>query len=129
MQRKILIILIVLLIATPALAGHKHPEKWYQKFWCNNHNGRTEVVLPGRTRCDCLTDTNAIEFDFAKKWAESIGQALYYSACTGKRAGIVLILEHFRDWQYWDRLNLTISYYDLPIDVWTINAYTSENLK
>ena len=37
---------------------------------------------------------HAIEFDFAEKWAESIGQALHYSFMTGKRAKVVLILEN-----------------------------------
>ena len=40
-----------------------------------------------------MTDTHAVEFDFANKWAESIGQALHYQLMTGKRAKVVLILE------------------------------------
>ena len=75
-----------------------------------------EVVLPDRTRCDCLTQTHAIEFDFGSKWAEAIGQSLYYSLQTGKRAGIVLILEKSKDYRYWIRLNTTIEYFNLPID-------------
>ena len=47
-----------------------------------------------KTRIDCLTQTHAIEFDFADKWAESIGQALHYSFMTGKRAKIILILDN-----------------------------------
>jgi len=67
--------------------------KPYQEKWCTEHGGQVEVVLPDRTRCDCLTETHAIEFDFGKKWAEAIGQALYYAIQTGKKPGIVLILE------------------------------------
>ena len=26
--------------------------------------GQVEVMLPDGTRCDCVTDTHAIEFDF-----------------------------------------------------------------
>ena len=77
-----------------------------------------EYVLPDSTRCDCLTETHAVEFDFADKWAEAIGQALHYSTQTGKRAGIVLILESEIDHKYWIKLNTTIRYLDLPIDVW-----------
>ena len=44
-------------------------------------------------RVDCLTDKYAVEFDFANKWAESIGQALHYLRMTGKKAKVVLILE------------------------------------
>lgn len=45
------------------------------------------------TRVDCLTDVHAVEFDFANKWAESVGQALHYQLMTGKKAMVVLILE------------------------------------
>jgi len=74
--------------------------------------------LPDKTRCDCLTQTHAIEFDFGNKWAEAIGQSLYCSLQTGKRAGIVLILEKSKDYRYWIRLNTTIEHFNLPIDTW-----------
>jgi len=121
MKIKVLTFCLILLFScAPCFAGHQHPEKWYQEQWCKAHNGRTEVVLPDKTRCDCLTDTHAIEFDFAKKWAEAIGQSLYYSLQTGKRAGIVLILESAKDRKYLIRLNSTIMHHKLPIDTWII---------
>jgi hypothetical protein len=46
------------------LAKREHPEKWYQQKWCEANKGQVEVVLPDGTRCDCVTDTHAIEFDF-----------------------------------------------------------------
>ena len=49
--------------------------------------------MPDGTRCDILTDTHAIEVDFADKWAEAIGQSLNYAMQTGKKAGIVLVLK------------------------------------
>ena len=73
---------------------HKHNESSYQHVWCAEHNGIEEYENSDFTRVDCLTDTHAIEFDFANKWAESIGQALHYSYMTGKRAKVVLILEN-----------------------------------
>ncbi len=113
--------LFFLLTAVPGQAAHLHPERWYQERWCEAHNGRMEVVLADNTRCDCVTDTHAIEFDFGSKWAESIGQALYYGLQTGKRPGVVLILEKDSDRRYWIRLNTTIQHYDLPIDTWETN--------
>ena len=113
-----------LVLLTPIANGKKlhyeklHHEKWYQERWCKANGGQMEVVLPDKTRCDCLTDTHAIEFDFGKKWAESIGQALYYSIQTGKRAGVVLILEKPGDYKYWIRLNTIIEHFSLPIDTW-----------
>ena len=112
------VLLILLIIPSLALAGHKHPEKWYQHKWCSEHGGQVEVILPDKTRCDCLTETHAIEFDFGPKWAEAIGQALYYGLQTGKKPGIVLIMENEGDYKYWLRLNSTIQHFKLPIDTW-----------
>lgn len=74
--------------------------------------------MPDRTRCDCLTETHAVEFDFANKWAESIGQALLYGAHTGRRPGIVLIIEKDKDMRYVRRVHRVIQEYGLPVDVW-----------
>lgn len=72
---------------------HKHSKSSYQHAWCSFHNGIEEFENHDKTRVDCLTDTHAVEFDFANKWAESIGQALHYQFMTGKKAMVVLILE------------------------------------
>lgn len=67
------------------------PEKYYQKGACN---GDMEYRLDDGSRVDCLTDEYAIEYDFANKWAEAVGQALYYAEKTGKKPAIVLILKN-----------------------------------
>ena len=36
-------------------------------------------------------------------WVETVGQSAYYAIQTGKKAGIVLILETMRDRKYWIR--------------------------
>jgi hypothetical protein len=102
------------------LAKREHPEKWYQERWCREQGGQIEVVLPEKTRCDCVTDTHAIEFDFGNNWAEAVGQSSYYSIQTKKKAGIVLILEKIKDRKYWIRLNSTIQHFNLPIDIWNV---------
>ncbi|MEI6125376.1 MAG: hypothetical protein WCQ99_02375 [Pseudomonadota bacterium] len=96
------------------------PEKNYQNIWCQENCGITEAVLDDKTRVDCLTATNAIEFDFAKKWAEAIGQALHYGIKTGKRPGIVIIKKTPSDDHYVEFIKNIIAQYNLPIDVWTI---------
>lgn len=110
----------IFVLCSPAAAQHIHPEKYYQEKWCSEKSGKTEVVLPDRTRCDCLTKTHAIEFDFGSKWAESLGQSMYYSIQTGKSAGIVLILEKPSDYKYWIRLNTVIAENNLKIDTWQV---------
>jgi hypothetical protein len=104
-----------------AASDARRPEKWYQDQWCRSHDGDVEVILPDRTRCDCLTEKNAVEFDFGKKWAEAVGQALYYSTQTNKKAGIVLIIESDKDLKYIERLKAIIRGYDLSVDVWAMD--------
>ena len=91
MKRFLLILSIM--ISMPVYA-HEHSEASYQHVWCKMHNGIEEYENKDYTRVDCLTKTNAVEFDFANKWAESIGQALHYQYMTGRRAKVVLILEN-----------------------------------
>ena len=107
-MKKIVILILIAFLIAPAFAGtfdygytsngykyvkHKHSEASYQHAWCSMHNGIEEYENKDKTRVDCLTTTHAVEFDFANKWAESIGQALHYQRMTGKRAKVVLILE------------------------------------
>lgn len=119
---KKLILIILLTIPTSAFAKHKHYEKFYQEAWCQG-KGQTEVVLDDRTRVDCLTEIHAVEHDFARKWAEAIGQSLYYAVKTGKTPGIVLILEKKSEYKYLERINKVIKYYNLPIKVWVITNF------
>lgn len=51
-----------------------------------------EHVLPDGARVDIVTATYAIEVDFAKKWAECIGQALFYAHMTGKKPVCLLLV-------------------------------------
>lgn len=121
---KLRIPLLLLLLALPALSlagGHEHPEEWYQERWCASR-GQMEVVLADGSRCDCLTDAYAVEFDFGRKWAEAIGQALNYSAQTGKRPGIVLILERAGDERYVERIRTVDRAFGLGITVWVVSG-------
>lgn len=89
--------------------------KTYQQHWCKINGGTQEVILFDKARVDCLTKTHAIEFDFAPKWAESIGQALYYSIVTGKTPGIVLIMENpKKDQKYLARVNSVAKSTEFP---------------
>lgn len=102
--------------------GEAKPEKYYQEKWCNQRNGKTEVRMSDGTRCDCVIPTHAIEFDFAKKWHEAIGQSLNYARHTGLRAGIVIISKGKKDANKVQSLRNTILYYQLPVDVWVIGV-------
>lgn len=106
----------------PALSIAAPNEHWYQDVWCKGMKGEVEYRLDDGRRIDCLTDTHAIEVEFANKWPEAIGQALAYSMLTQKTAGIVLIIRKPSDHQSWSRLQEVIHYYQLPIRIWKLES-------
>ena len=120
-QKKVIASLLISLLKIPnSIAVGHESERFHQKLWCTE--GKTEFVLSDRSRVDCVTDNYVIEFDFAKKWAEAIGQALFYSAMTQKQAGIVLIMDPTDELDsiYFDRLSIAIEDHCLPITVWAM---------
>jgi len=95
----------------------KYKEEDYQVAWCEEVGGRTEVILKDETRIGCLTDEYAIEVDYAKKWAESIGQSLYYAAITNRKPGVLLITRGVEDQRYLLRLKAVAT--GTNITIWT----------
>ena len=114
-MKKILIILLVFLIPKYALA--KKNERYYQTIHCNKLNGQIEYRLKDKTRIDCLTENEAIEHDWAKKWAECLGQALYYGAKKEKIPVCVLIGSKKEFDKFSSKIEFTSNYYKLPIKV------------
>lgn len=113
MKKIVLLVAIVISLQ----AKHKHPESYYQKIFCDKQGGVMEYPLDDKTRVDCLTKTHAIEIDFGYKFYEAIGQSLYYSLKTGKKAGVYLIIENDSELKYLDRLNTVSQKYG--IDIWS----------
>lgn len=107
-MKKVILFLLILFLYNPASAKHQYLEKEYQAEWCKAKSGMLEYTLPDKARIDCLLPDMAIEFDFAPKWAECIGQALYYSAMTERAPACVLIIEKKGDLKYVNRLNKAI---------------------
>lgn len=121
MIRNFTILFLLFIIGTASIAEQTYPfkEKDYQKAWCQRHNGILEYVLPDKTRVDCVTQTHAIEFDFAKKWGESIGQALYYGISLNKIPGIVLITtDPVREAKYVKRVETVAKKFGITL--WTM---------
>ena len=114
------LLLFLLLTASLLQAKHLHKEKYYQKIFCSKINGLIEYELTNKTRIDCLTNTYAIEVDFANKFYEAIGQSLYYGLVTNHSPGIVLILENpKKDIKYLKRLMKVAKVH--KITVWTLD--------
>ena len=121
--RIMILFLVIFFLHSPiTFAANIHKEKEYQNVWCARHNGEIEYTLDDNTRVDCLTEDYAIEFDFAYKWAEAVGQALYYALKTNKKPGIVLIIEkEKRDQKNLKRLEILTDKYNIKL--WTITPY------
>lgn len=132
MNSKVIIILFYLLFVVEAYASecpiktdvpvmiktkeHNYKESDYVNAYCR---GQIEFQLKDYTRIDCLGDEYAIEFDWAKKWAESIGQSLYYSKMTGKKPAVAIIMKSKRDKRYIRRIIKA----DKGIKIFEIKAY------
>ncbi len=104
-MKKIFVLFCIVLVSLPASAKRLYSESTYQQIWCDKHGGVTEYELDDKCRVDCLTQDLAVEFDFANKWAECIGQSQYYGLKTGKQPACVLIMERGeKDLKYLKRL-------------------------
>ena len=116
-------LLLGLTLAASLGAARLNPEAHYQEIAAKKYSGQTEVTVPDGTRCDIVTETHAIEVDFADKWAEAIGQSLNYSFQLNKKAGILLILEKPDDERHLLRVQSIIKHFKLTIDVLAIRAW------
>ncbi len=123
LKQRSLICLLLLLPTLVSARPHLHKEKFYADRWCFSHQGEREVLLPDYSRVDCVTRDYVIEVEFARKWAEAVGQVLYYGAKSGRKKGIVLILERAKDKKYLRRLKTALRRNHVYIKIWTIHEY------
>jgi len=55
---------------------------------------------------------------------------LHYALVTGKKAGVVLILEDVADERFWVRMNVVIEEYNLPIETFLVKGgFIASNVK
>lgn len=107
----------LLLIMSCSNAVAKCNEDCHVRKHCT---GIVEYKING-VRIDCLTETHAIEYDWANKWYEGITQALYYAELTGKKPGLVLIKKKPNHQKFINRANLINKKHNLGIEITTIN--------
>lgn len=116
MKKIILLFTLAIIIFLTGCSKTHHKEKYYQTQLCNDLGGMMEQSLLDRTRVDCLTDEYAIEVDFAKKWAESVGQSLHYAEMTNKKPGIgIIVSNNQKDKRHLKRLKVLAFKYDIKI--------------
>ena len=63
----------------------------YIALVCPHLGGEQEYRTSVGARVDCLTDSQAIEFDWVNKWYEGVTQAMYYAMLTERQAAVALI--------------------------------------
>ena len=74
---------------------------------------------------DCFNDKFAIEVDWANKWAEAVGQSLYYADATDRKPAIILLCTDSegpveglcRGYVY--RLEYALAFVNTHVEVWT----------
>lgn len=123
MKKIILLILFLLLNIILHAQLSKQPEVYYQNLFAAEIGGQMEVQLSDLSRVDIVTDTFAIEVDFGPKWAESIGQSLFYGLKLNKTPGIVLIVNKNYEYKNVNRLLSVAKEYH--ITVWLLDYSTN----
>lgn len=98
--------------------------EWQARVVCAlkraGYAAESETPVP-HGRCDITFSNHAIEVDWAHKWAECIGQALYYGLCLKSRSVCLLLLEHPDDSRFVDAIKRVADNNTPPLVVWTLD--------
>lgn len=89
-------ILVALLLASVAGAG----ERAEVQRLAPAYDARPEVVAWDGSRVDLLNDRYAIEVDWASKWQQAVGQAMYYAILFDREPGIILLRRSAEDTRF-----------------------------
>ena len=126
MKKKNIIFFIILLqlcvhvFVTKSYAKHLHKEKVYQEYCAKENNAvDIEYRLPDKARVDIVTKEYAIEVDFSSKWAEAVGQSLYYAEILHLKPGIVLIVENICEYRFVFRIMILCNKYNIKLFIIT----------
>lgn len=108
-MRTISIILILLNSFCTYGQVSNYSEKEISDYIQSLIGGEREVSVKSG-RIDLVHNSVAFEIDWANKWKESIGQALWYAQQSNKKPGIILILKKESDYKYFIQLNSSLDY-------------------
>ena len=100
MIKALLATLTILLSTLSASYAATLQKEWvYRQAFCP---GQKQIVMPDKTRADCIKDNIVWEVDFDFKWYEAIGQSTHYGRQKLMRPGIALIVEDQKKcYLYW----------------------------
>jgi hypothetical protein len=116
MQFNITSILILLFLTFNVIEGFSQSNDWNE----NEHADFIQTLIGGvreysveSGRIDLLTDEYAFEIEWANKWKDAIGQAIWYGLQTNKKPGIILLLKSKENYKYYIQLNSALTYANL----------------
>lgn len=105
------------LLGTAAESVKKN-ELWWCGHLAPKYQAEVEVRLDDGTRCDLLTESEAIEVDWARKYAEAIGQSWYYALKLDREPAIILLVKDpEKDQKYVDRCRLVCDHLGMHLYV------------
>ncbi len=100
----------------------KNYEAYYIGKLAEQLDGESEVTIKGG-RIDILTDNHAIEVEWASKWKQSIGQALWYAMQKDTKPGIILLMKKPDDYIYFTMLNSALKHVDMEFETQYIEVF------
>lgn len=106
----------VLMVVSYNALAIENPERDVQRIICQGLD--QQVSVKGGGWADCVSETHAIEVDWTGKWAEAIGQSLYYAEQLEKKPMIYLVCKEDQSLclKHSLRLESTIAYWNLPVE-------------
>lgn len=96
-------------------------ELYWQDVIQEEIGGEKEFKLNDNTRVDILLSEWACEIDWQNKWAEGVGQSIYYGLKTDKKPLVILLVRKDGWEKYRDRVefcNITCWVFDTRIRTW-----------
>lgn len=104
---------------------------WTKRIWrlFDSVHGDVKTGIERRlwdgTRVDVLTKLFACEVDWAPKWAEAIGQSLWYANVVGRDPIVILLVKDFdRERRYIYRAQVVCT--EQEIGLWMVDTKKSE---
>jgi len=109
--------LFFMLLCTPAFG---QTERECQRVIHSQIGGVMEYRLDDGTRVDILLRARAIEIDWANKWAEGVGQSIYYSVRTNRPPVVILLAKDGNWMRYTKRVEAC------GVECWVWNVATGK---
>lgn len=106
---------IIMLFSSTAYSAS---DDWYIQTYCT---GEKYKKMPDLTICDCVDDVYA--YEYSRDWQTAAGKALHMANQSGKRAGIVMMIDTSDNFRNAEMVRTDIQQMKFPIDLWFKGIY------